>query len=199
MLMCVQGWIFTIQITLAVKPELGRWEGGSESFSSQVLAAFPFRIPALWEIRSGTQLSSTGKLTKRKKEKKKNQVQWARGGSSPRLGRSTMKFPSEEQIPAGANFCGRWVFNSSVTLLFPPSYLLVSKCIATRVQDLSLSRMSQRPPSKTKLTHHPHSHACLFYKELGNRHPHLISRAPWKWRSWAQHHALALSHTSSLI
>lgn len=105
-----------------------------------------------------------------------------RGGS--RLGGSTMQFPSDEQIPPGANFYGRYMFNSSVTPPFPPFYLLVSKIMYSNrgigfifVKDKSAITL------KNRLTHLPHSLASLFYKDLRNRHPHLNSRAPWKWRS----------------
>lgn len=58
-------------MTSAVNPELGRKEGRSEGFSSQAVDTFPFRVLASGEIRSGTQVSSTGKLAKRKKKIKK--------------------------------------------------------------------------------------------------------------------------------
>lgn len=62
-------------MNLAVKPEMGRREGGSKSFSSWALDTFPFRILTAGEISSGTQLGSTGKLAKRgKKTQTKNQV-----------------------------------------------------------------------------------------------------------------------------
>ena len=168
-------------MTLVAKLELGR-NGESEGFSSWALDTFLFRILASGEICSGTQLSSTGKLAKRKKNP--GDMRKGRGGSSPRLGRSTMQFPSDEQIPTGANFCRRQVFNSSVTPPFPPSYLLVSKSMCSNkgigfvfVKDESEMTL------KNRLTRHLHSHGGLFYKELGKRHPCLISRAPWKWTS----------------
>lgn len=124
---------------------------------------------------------------------------WAREGSSPRLGRSTMQFPSDKHKTAGANFCGRRVFSSCYYSL-SHSYLLVSKSMCSNksvgfvfVKDESGTTL------KNRLTHHPHSRASPFYKELRKRPPHPISRAPWKRRSWAWHSALAPSHTSSLI
>lgn len=60
-------------MNLAVKPELGRREGGSKSFSSWALDTFPFKILTAGEICSGTQLGSTGKLAEREKKKKNKQ------------------------------------------------------------------------------------------------------------------------------
>lgn len=117
-----------------------------------------------------------------------------RGGSRPKLGGSTMQFPSDEQIP-GANFYGRYMFNSSVTPPFSPFYLPVSKIVSSNrgvrfifVKDKSAITL------KNRLTHHPHSLASLFYKDLRSRHPHLNSRAPWKWRSWAKQCLRTLPH-----
>lgn len=57
-------------MTLALKPELGRWEEGSESFFSQALYTFPSKILAPEEICPGT-----GKLSKRNGDKSKRRIQ----------------------------------------------------------------------------------------------------------------------------
>lgn len=80
-------------------------------------------------------------------------------------------------------------------LLLLPFYLLVSKIMCSNkgigfvfVKDESVITI------KNRLTHHPHSLASLFYKEERNKHLHLNSRAPWKWRSWAQQCLSTLPH-----
>lgn len=55
---------------LALKPELGRWEEGSESFFSQGLYTFLSKILAPEEICPGT-----GKITKMNGDKRKRRIQ----------------------------------------------------------------------------------------------------------------------------
>lgn len=106
-------------------------------------------------------------------------VTWARGGSRPRLGRRTLQFPTDEQIPPGANFYGRYIFNSSVTRPFLPFYLLVSKSkCSNKGVEFVFVKDESAITLKNRFTHHPHGL------------PGSEEAEP--------HNALAPSHTSSL-